>query len=70
MTLHRERQLVCRHTVTVIGHFDAVDTAAFKRNLDTGGTGVQRVLDQFLERGGRPLDHLACGDTVDQSRGQ
>ena len=30
------------------------------------GTGVERVLDQFLDYGGRTLDDLAGGDLVDQ----
>ena len=30
--------------------------------------GVERVLDQFLDRRSRPLDHLAGGDAVDEQR--
>ena len=30
--------------------------------------GVERVLDQFLHRRSRPLDHFACGDAVDEQR--
>ena len=30
--------------------------------------GVERVLDQLLDRRGRPLDHFAGGDAVDQQR--
>ena len=32
--------------------------------------GVDRVLDQFLDGGGRALDHLARGDAIDQDRRQ
>ena len=32
------------------------------------GAGVERVLDQLLDRRRRPLDHLAGGDAVDEQR--
>ena len=36
------------------------------RDLDPAGARIERVLDQFLDRGGGPLDHLAGGDAVDR----
>ena len=33
-------------------------------------SGVERVLDQLLDHGGRPLDHLAGGDLVHEVLGQ
>ena len=37
-----------------------------QRDRDPRGAGVERVLDQLLDRGGRPLDHLAGGDAIHQ----
>ena len=65
--LHGEREVVGGHAVPVIDHLDAVDAAALEADRDAGGAGVERVLDQFLDHGGRPLDHLAGGDAVDQA---
>ena len=42
--------------------------AGFDRHLDRARPGVERVLDQFLDRRRRPLDHLARGDAVDDER--
>ena len=39
--------------------------AGLDRDLDRFRAGVERVLDQFLDRRRRPLDHLARGDAVD-----
>ena len=41
-----------------------------QRHLDPRCAGIDRVLDQFLDRGGRAFDHLAGGDAVDQDRGK
>jgi hypothetical protein len=43
-------------------------TAGLDRDLDPFRPGVERVLDQFLHRRGRPLDHFARGDAVDGER--
>ena len=37
-------------------------------DIDPARAGVERVLDQFLDRRSGPLDHLAGGDPVDQQR--
>ena len=39
-------------------------------HLDAGRPGVERVLDQLLHDGRRPLDHLARGDLVDEGVGE
>ncbi len=58
------------HAGAVVGHLDAVDAAAVERDGDAGGAGVERVLDQFLHRGGGAFDHLAGGDAVDGVGGE
>ena len=42
----------------------------FRRHLDARGAGIDGVLDQLLDRGGRALDHLAGGDAVDHDSGR
>ena len=42
--------------------------ARLDRDLDPPRAGVERVLDEFLDRRSRPLDHLARGDAVDEQR--
>ena len=63
--LDREGQLVRGHAVAVVGDQDAGEAAAVSLDLDPGRAGVQRILDQFLDGAGRPLDHLASGDAID-----
>ena len=43
---------------------------SFRIDGDAMGAGIDRVLDQLLDRTRRTLDHLARGDAVDQGRGQ
>ena len=38
----------------------------FDRDVDARRAGVKRVLDQLLDGGRRPLDHLAGGDAIDE----
>ena len=42
--------------------------ARFDRDVDAPRAGVERVLDQLLDRRSRPLDHFAGGDAVDEQR--
>ena len=64
MALDGERQLIGRDADAVIDDLDARDAAAGQNDLDTGGAGIQRVLNQFLDRRRRALDDLAGGDAV------
>ena len=70
MTLDRQGQFVGRQSRAVVGDRDANEAAAFRLDLDPGRAGVDRVLDQFLQRAGRPLHHLAGGDAVYEVRRQ
>ena len=54
------------HAAPVVGDADEPTPAGLDRDLDPFRPGVERVLDQFLHRRGRPLDHFACGDAVDE----
>ncbi len=66
MARQRQRQFLGRHAAAVIRHPDQRPPAIGDRDLDPAGAGVQRVLDQLLDRRCRTLDHLARGDAVDR----
>ena len=68
MALDREREVGFVHAAPVVGHADQAAPARLDRDLDRPRAGVERVLDQFLHRRGRPLDHLARGDAIDKQR--
>ncbi len=70
MPLHGQGQVVAAHAVPVIDDLDPLDAAAGQDHGDAGGAGVERVLDQLLDRGGWALDHLAGGDAVHQALGE
>src|SRR5262245_18951444 len=44
------------NAASVVHHLDLVRAAAREMNRDVAIAGVQAVLEQFLERGGGPLD--------------
>ena len=50
MTLDRELQVVGRDARTIIRHHDADQAPALDRDVDPARAGVERVLDQLLER--------------------
>ena len=56
------------HPAPVVDDADQPSPAGLDRDFDRGRPGVERVLDQFLDRRRRPLDHLARGDAVDDKR--
>ena len=56
------------HAAPVVDDADQPSPAGLDRDLDRLRPGVERVLDQFLDRRRRPLDHLARGDAVDDKR--
>jgi hypothetical protein len=51
--------------MAVVVHRQRHQAALLQRDGDLARAGVQRVLDQLLDDGGRPLDDLARGDAVD-----
>ena len=66
MPLDREREVGFVHAAPVVGHADEAPAARLDRDLDRPRAGVESVLDQFLGGRGRPLDHLAGGDAIDE----
>ena len=70
MALDGEDQVAGGHPVAVIGDRDERPPALAHQDVDPVGASVDRVLDQFLHRAGRSLDHLTSGDPVDQTLGK
>ena len=60
MAFERERQRSLVHPAAIVDHLDRTDPALLQRNRDTGRARIDRIFEQFLERGGR-ADH-ARGD--------
>ena len=63
-------EIVAADARAVVGDADAPDAAAFDVDVDLRRAGVERVLEQLLQRDGRTLDDLAGGDLVDEMVGQ
>ena len=64
MALESQQSVVTDHAGAVVGDLDEFFSAGFDLNLDAGGPGVQRVLQQFLDDRSRTLHDLAGGDFV------
>ena len=56
--------IVRHHAAPVVGDLNQLPAAAFHLDFDARGSGVQRILEQFLQNRGRTLHHLPGGDLV------
>ncbi len=63
-------EFLARNAAAVVAHHGALDAAAREAHLDPPRTGVERVLDEFLDDRGRPLNDLAGGNLADQLIGE
>ena len=70
MALDREREIGAGHALAVVGDADQPAAAAVGEHVDAAAACIERVLDQFLHRARRALDHLAGGDAVDDCFGE
>ncbi len=66
----RQGDFVGAHADAVVRDRDEAQAAVAQLDVDARGARVDGVLDQFLDAGRRPFDHLAGGDAVDQALGQ
>ena len=66
MACHREIQIVAFDAIAIVGNAYELDAAACEIDIDLAGPCVDGVLQQLLQRGRRPFDHLAGGNLVDQ----
>ena len=55
------------HSSTVVHHSNQLAASCLQLNMDSCCTGIEAVLDQFFEGSGGTLNHLTCGDLVDQA---
>ena len=70
MARDRQRQFVGNDAGAVVADADQADAAFLQVDVDTQGTGIQRVFNQLLDHGRRALDDFAGGDLVDKGVGQ
>ena len=54
----------------IVADADQAYAAFFEVDVDPRGAGIERVLDEFLDHGGRTLDDLAGRDLVDEGVGK
>ena len=66
MAFQCQGHLVGRHSAAVIGHFKPGQPPVDQLDRNPPGAGIDRVFNQFLERGGRALHHFTGGNAVDQ----
>ena len=62
--MHRESRVFWRHALAVVLDTNQGPAALLDGHGDPSGTRIERVLDEFLDDRGRPLDHLAGRDLV------
>ena len=70
MAVDGERKVAMGHAAAVVGDADPPPPAAVGEDVDPAGAGIDGVLHQFLDHAGRPLDHFAGGDAVDDGFGE
>ena len=70
MALEGKQRVIANHAATIVGDLDAFLASGFDLDLDPGGAGIQGVFQEFLDHGGRALDHLAGGDRIGDGFGE
>jgi hypothetical protein len=66
MTGQRQLELLRRHPATVVDDANELDAPLLHRNVNSPRARVERILDELLDDGCRPLDDLAGRDLVDE----
>src|SRR5438270_10178840 len=64
MALESQQSVVPDHAATVVSDLNEFFSTGFDLNFDAGGTGVERIFQQFLDDRSRTLHHFAGGDFV------
>src|SRR5438270_2429386 len=64
MALESQQSVVPDHAATVVSDLNEFLSPGFDLNFDAGGTGVERIFQQFLDDRSRTLYHFAGGDFV------
>ena len=68
--LDGEPRVVGLHALAVVFDADLLLAAELDVDRQPAGAGVDRVLDELLDDGGRPLDDLAGGNLIGEVGGQ
>ncbi len=68
MRRDRQRQLIGADAAAVIDHADQFHAPLPYRHVDPRGTGIDGVLQQFLDDARRAFDDFAGGDFIDHAR--
>ncbi len=66
VALERQDRVLSGHSAAVVRDPDEAAPGLAYLHLDARRPGVDGVLHEFFDDGGRPLDHLARGDLVHQ----
>src|SRR5271166_3857512 len=67
MALDGEVEIFRGHAAAIVDDANEPPAAQFDRDVDAAGARVERILDELLDDGGRPLDDLARRDAVDKN---
>ena len=66
VALQCEGKLLLRNAAAVVGNQYALQSSALNAHFNAVGTRINGIFNEFLDDGGRPLNHLACGDLTDE----
>ena len=64
VALEGEHGVIAQHAAAVIGDTEQAAAAGLGFDGDGGGTGVERIFEEFLDDGGGPLDDFAGGNLI------
>ena len=67
MALDGEVEIFGGHAAAIVDDANEPPAAQFDRNIDSRSARVERILDELLDGGGRPLDDLARRDAIDKN---
>ncbi len=70
MTLQRELRVLAIHPRAVVAHANQRLAPVLQLDADRSGAGIEAVLDQLLDDGGRPLDDFARRDLIGDGPGK
>ncbi len=62
MPLNAEEQIISGHPGPVVSHLDLEFSSPLNGDQYAAGSGIDAVVQQFPDHGGRPLHHLSCSD--------
>src|SRR3954471_3924259 len=64
MPLKREQSIIANHAAAVVDNLDQFPPAGFHIDANAFRSGIERILQQFLNHGRRTLHHFASSDLV------